>query len=1028
LDTRIFLCYKEGSQWQKSAVYFTEAFYETRHGQKNRSAKFTTSQSILGRIFIMSLRLKPKLIAAFLAVGLIPFAIVSILSLNKSSTALEQSSFNQLDGVRGIKKAQIEQFFAERQGDTAVLAETATTLMMEAFLKLDAIRSIKKSQIQNYLNGIRDDVLLLAKNDMMIDGLEAFEGGWDEFGPTVTQDLQRLYIKNNPHPAGEKHLLNAAQGFNTYNKAHAKYHPWLRDLLLTKGYYDIFLVNHEGKVAYTVYKELDFGTNLKTGKWKNSGLAEVYNKLDKNFTAGAIAFSDMAPYAPSAGAPAGFIGTPIFDHEGARHGMLIFQMPLDKINAIMAERTGLGKTGETYLVGPDKLMRSDSFLDPKYHTVTASFADPVKGKADTEAIRLALKGKNGSDIIMDYNGNPVLSSYDSLDAFGITWALLAEVDVAEAFVPKDNEGKEFYKKYVDAYGYYDLFLILPDGYIFYTAFREPDYQTNIISGKFKDSNLGDLVRNVFATNKFGIADFAPYAPSNGTPAGFVAAPIVHPDNGETEMVVALQLSLDAINSVMQNREGMGETGETYLVGSDKLMRSDSFLDPEGHSVQASFANPDKGSVNTDAATNALAGKTDSEIIMDYNGNPVLSSYTPLAIGDTTWALIAEIDEAEAFATIFDMQTLMLIIAVVGIAAIGAAGYITAASLANPVVGMTDSMGVLAGGDLDADIPSQDRTDEIGEMAAAVQVFKENAIRVKQMEEEAREQEKRAAEEKTRLMNQMADDFQASVGGVVQTVSSASTELQSSAQSMTAISEETSSQATAVAAASEEASTNVQTVASAAEELSSSISEISRQVSQSTSIAGSAVNAAGEADEMIQGLAMSAQKIGEVVALITDIADQTNLLALNATIEAARAGEAGKGFAVVASEVKNLANQTAKATEEISSQIGGIQGATQDSVKAIQGITKTIGEISEISSAIAAAVEEQGAATSEIARNVEQAAAGTGEVSSNIQGVTQAAAEAGSTSAQVLGAANELSEQSELLKTEVDKFMEQVRKA
>ena len=218
------------------------------------------------------------------------------------------------------------------------------------------------------------------------------------------------------------------------------------------------------------------------------------------------------------------------------------------------------------------------------------------------------------------------------------------------------------------------------------------------------------------------------------------------------------------------------------------------------------------------------------------------------------------------------------------------------------------------------------------------------------------------------------------------------------------------------------------MASAADELSASIDEIGRQVIQSSEISSTAVSEAESADEMIQGLAASAQKIGEVVALITDIAEQTNLLALNATIESARAGDAGKGFAVVANEVKTLAGQTAQATEEISRQIGDIQGATADAVTAVQGITKTIGEISEISSAIAAAVEEQGAATSEIARNVEQAAVGTGEVSSNIGGVTQAAGEAGQSAAQVLGAANELSQQSELLKTEVEKFIAQVRKA
>ena len=365
---------------------------------------------------------------------------------------------------------------------------------------------------------------------------------------------------------------------------------------------------------------------------------------------------------------------------------------------------------------------------------------------------------------------------------------------------------------------------------------------------------------------------------------------------------------------------------------------------------------------------------------------------------------------------------------IGLVIAGIVAFLITRSIVGPVNGMTSAMGRLAEGDLEIEVPAIDKTDEIGEMAQAVQVFKENAIRVKQMEAEAKEQEKRAAEEKKQMMNKMADDFQASVGGVVESVSSASTELQSSAQSMTAISEETSTQATAVAAASEQASTNVQTVASAAEELSSSIGEISRQVQQSTQISNTAVAEAKRADEMVQGLAQSAQKIGEVVALITDIADQTNLLALNATIEAARAGEAGKGFAVVASEVKNLANQTAKATEEIGSQIGDIQSATGESVQAIQGITRTISEISEIAAAIAAAVEEQGAAPSEIARNVEEAATGTSEVTANISGVTQAAGESGQSASQVLTAANDLSQQSEMLKAEVDSFMEQVRKA
>jgi methyl-accepting chemotaxis protein len=351
-----------------------------------------------------------------------------------------------------------------------------------------------------------------------------------------------------------------------------------------------------------------------------------------------------------------------------------------------------------------------------------------------------------------------------------------------------------------------------------------------------------------------------------------------------------------------------------------------------------------------------------------------------------------------------------------------------AAIANPVIAMTGAMDKLAEGNTEVDIPARDRKDEVGKMAAAVQVFKDNAIEKVRLEAEQDAREKRAEEEKRAAMNKMADDFENSVGGIVQTVSSAATELHSSSKTMAETADRTSSQSTAGAAAAEEASANVQTVASAAEELSASISEINRQVAESSSIASSAVKDAQVTDEKIQGLAAAANKIGEVVSLITDVAEQTNLLALNATIEAARAGDAGKGFAVVASEVKNLANQTAKATEEISTQISGIQTATQESVAAIQGIGKTIAKIDEIASEIAAAVDEQGAATQEIARNVEQASAGTAEVSSTIANVTQGANETGAAAEQINGASAELSQQSEMLNSEVNRFLETVRAA
>jgi methyl-accepting chemotaxis protein len=390
---------------------------------------------------------------------------------------------------------------------------------------------------------------------------------------------------------------------------------------------------------------------------------------------------------------------------------------------------------------------------------------------------------------------------------------------------------------------------------------------------------------------------------------------------------------------------------------------------------------------------------------------------------------AEKAQALAATELSQANRLSLALEIVVILALLGSVIFTFVDVSRPLTRLNNALGRMAAGDLNIEIPGANRGDEVGDLAKTVIVIRQNAETKAREEAETKiRQDEVLARQRKAEMAKMANDFENAVGRIVETVSSASGELEASAGTLTATADRAQELTTMVAAASEEASTNVQSVASATEQLSSSVNEISRQVQESARMATDAVGQARSTTDRVSELSKAASRIGDVVELINTIAGQTNLLALNATIEAARAGEAGRGFAVVASEVKALAEQTAKATGEIGLQINGIQGATADSVNAIKEISGTIERLSEIASTIAAAVEEQGASTQEISRNVQQAAHGTQQVSSNITDVQRGASETGSASSQVLSAAQTLSADSGRLKAEVSKFLNSVRAA
>ncbi len=434
---------------------------------------------------------------------------------------------------------------------------------------------------------------------------------------------------------------------------------------------------------------------------------------------------------------------------------------------------------------------------------------------------------------------------------------------------------------------------------------------------------------------------------------------------------------------------------------------------------------------TDLRTNTL-----KQLIAGEKPKITVDEWTPLAVAKLATLLgVADValDTARDHAAqqrAVAIRTLGLQLSLLTLAVLFGGGMMLLVTrhVTGPLRKIQEAMLRLAGGDLTAEVSFAERKDEIGALAGAMQTFKTSMVEADRLRTEQKEVEARAAETRRSEMQRLANEFQSAVGSIVDAVSSASSELEAAAGTLTKTAETTQQLSGMVASASEVASANVQSVASAAEEMTGSVNEIARQVQESSRIAGEAVNQAQKTDSRITELSSAASRIGDVVKLITAIAEQTNLLALNATIEAARAGEAGKGFAVVASEVKQLATQTAKATDEIGSQIATMQTATADSVNAIKEIGGTIGRIAEIASAIAAAVEEQGAATQEISRNVQQASHGTAQVANNIADVNRGASETGTASSQVLGSAQSLARESGHLKTEVERFVAMVRAA
>jgi len=468
----------------------------------------------------------------------------------------------------------------------------------------------------------------------------------------------------------------------------------------------------------------------------------------------------------------------------------------------------------------------------------------------------------------------------------------------------------YYTQFKEKGQYYDLFLINKEGFVFYTIEHESDYQTSLSDGPYAGSNLGKLFRKVSRSQRAEIADFAPYAPSANAPAAFIAQPVFDAD-GNVVLVVALQLSIDHLNQVMTARAGQGKTGETYLVGPDNLMRSDSYLDPVNHSVIASFANPSSGSVDTEASRAALMGESDTRIIIDYNGNPVLSSYTPLRIKDITWALLSEIDEAEAMAPVIATSRLYSVLVLSALVLVVVGAYLLARSMTRPLKEMTDHISSLAEGGGDLTIKLRVRSnDEIAHLERRFNTFLDKIHHIITR-----------VVLSTRVIEEASGSFNRTVAVTTEGALAQHEDSRAATRSIEQLTASVQSIATSTSealVASDKAHREIQDGMHVTEETVAAIETLSHDVDRAAEVIG-------QLDEQ-------SKSISTILEVIQGIAEQTNLLALNAAIEAARAGDAGRGFSVVADEVRNLAARTQSSTKEIQQIIEKLQSQAHLSVK------------------------------------------------------------------------------------------------
>ncbi len=568
--------------------------------------------------------------------------------------------------------------------------------------------------------------------------------------------------------------------------------------------------------------------------------------------------------------------------------------------------------------------------------------------------------------------------------------------------------------------YGDIYLFDDDGHVLYNVYKNPTFATNIISGQWRETHLKHAYQAAMAESAepgdYFFFDFRRFAPQSQQAVGFMSAPVFQ---GTRKIgAIVFEIPTTRINQIMGRTEGLGETGQTFIVGADLLMRSDSRFVKDSTVL--------KSTIGTPPVKRALSGESGHDIIFNQRGQEVFTAYEPFEFQGVRWALVAEQAYSETIVPANEMRNQAIIVSLAVLVVVAILGQVISVRLTRPLVRINTVLSELANGNQQLNIPYTNRQDEIGDIARAASVFQTNLSEKYRLEQEQQEKAEQLKKEKRKAMAELADNFEMRIQNIVNMLSSAAAELSMTAEQMVHLIQQATEKIHHATNNANSTSGNVSGVATAIEQMSSSVNEISTQVHRSNDLVSESVAKAGTADEYAGALSSATHQVREVIQIISDIAGQINLLALNATIESARAGEAGKGFAVVANEVKNLAGQTNQSIEEIEKVIGQMDLASDDIIHSLQDIRGSIRHISDSANGIAAAVEEQSSTTNEISRSMHSAASGTSELSAHLHEINRMSSDVSESARQVLIAVQEVSQQAVELDQQVREFLHEIR--